>query len=116
MKHFRWRPSGKRRLHERPTASNVRACRPWLELELELVKPEVVVALGATAAGVLIEPGVRLTDVRGVVLDPVAKGGPRRLATLHPSAVLRVRHAEERTAMQHELASDLARAAAAAGM
>src|SRR6266576_2976801 len=116
VKHFRWRPSGKRRLHERPTSANVRACRPWLELELEMVRPEVVVALGATAARVLIDPDVRLTETRGVLLDPLEPGGPRRLATIHPSAILRLRDADERASSREQLAADLATAAAAAGM
>jgi uracil-DNA glycosylase family protein len=116
VKHFRWRPSGKRRLHERPTAANVRACRPWLELELDMVAPEVVVALGATAARVLIGPDVRLMEERGVLLDPIARGGPRRLATIHPSAILRLRDPAERAEEREHLAADLATAAAAAGM
>jgi len=116
VKHFRWRPSGKRRLHERPTTANVRACRPWIELELEMVRPNVVVALGATAAHALIGPDVRLTDTRGVLLDPIEPDGPRRLATIHPSAILRLRDADERASSREQLAADLATAAAAAGM
>jgi uracil-DNA glycosylase len=116
VKHFRWRPSGKRRLHERPTAANVRACRPWLELELDLVRPRVVVALGATAARVLVGPDARLTDIRGVVLDPITPDGPRRLATNHPSSILRLRSSEDRASARQQLAADLATAAAAAGM
>jgi DNA polymerase len=116
VKHFRWRPSGKRRLHERPTAANVRACRPWLELELDMVQPKVVVALGATAARVLIGPDVKLTESRGILLDPLEPQGPRRLATIHPSAILRLRGSEERAASRAQLAADLAVAAVAAGM
>jgi uracil-DNA glycosylase len=116
VKHFRWRPSGKRRLHERPTAANVRACRPWLELELELVKPRVVVALGATAARILIGPDAKLSEIRGVVLDPLGPDGPRRLATNHPSAILRLRDSDERAVARRKLVADLATAAAAAGM
>jgi DNA polymerase len=114
VKHFRWRPSGKRRLHERPSAGHIRACRPWLELELEIVRPEVVVALGATAAQALIAPDFRITDGRGVLLEPATAGGPRLLATIHPSAVLRLRSAEEREASRRMLAGDLAIAARAA--
>jgi DNA polymerase len=114
VKHFRWRPSGKRRLHERPNAGHIRACRPWLDLELEIVRPSVIVALGATAAQALIDPGFRITEGRGVLLDPIEAGGPRLLATIHPSAVLRVRSSEERDANRRLLAGDLARAAAAA--
>jgi DNA polymerase len=114
VKHFRWRPSGKRRLHERPNASHIRACRPWLELELEIVKPKVVVALGATAAQALISPDFRITEGRGVLLPPVSTGGPRLLATIHPSSILRVRSSEEREASRRVLAGDLAIAARAA--
>jgi uracil-DNA glycosylase family protein len=113
VKHFRWRPSGKRRLHERPNASHVRACRPWLELELEIVRPRIVVAMGAVAAQALIDPEFRVTTGRGVVLDPVTPGGPKLLATIHPSAVLRMRSSEERAASLQVLASDLATAAKA---
>jgi uracil-DNA glycosylase family protein len=116
VKHFRWRPSGKRRLHERPTAANVRACRPWIELELDLVQPKVVVALGATAAHVLIGPDVKLTESRGILVDPIEPDGPRRMATIHPSAILRLRSSEERAVSREQLAADLATAAAAAGM
>jgi DNA polymerase len=116
VKHFRWRPSGKRRLHERPTAGNVRACRPWLDLELDLVGPRVIVALGATAARVLVGPEVKLTEERGVLLDPLTAGGPRRLATIHPSAILRLRDPGERAAARDNLAADLATAATAAGL
>jgi uracil-DNA glycosylase family protein len=116
VKHFRWRPSGKRRLHERPTVANVRACRPWLDLELDIVRPKVVVALGATAARVLIGPEVRLTETRGVVLEPAQPGGPQRLATIHPSAILRLRNSAERASSREQLAADLAVAAAASGM
>jgi DNA polymerase len=114
VKHFRWRPSGKRRLHERPNAGQIRACRPWLNLELEMVRPAVVVALGATAAQSLIDPHFKITAQRGVLLEPVTEGGPRRLATLHPSAVLRMRSAEERDESRRLLAADLAVAARAA--
>jgi DNA polymerase len=111
VKHFRWRPSGKRRLHERPNASHIRACRPWLDLELEIVRPRVVVALGATAAQALIATDFKITEGRGVILDPTTPGGPLLMATIHPSAVLRVRSADEREASRRLLADDLALAA-----
>jgi DNA polymerase len=114
VKHFRWRPSGKRRLHERPNAGHIRACRPWLDLELDIVRPRVVVALGATAAQALIGPEFRITEGRGVLIEPPRAGGPRLLATIHPSAVLRSRSSEEREASRRLLAGDLALAARAA--
>lgn len=99
VKHFKWRASGKRRLHERPNSAEVAACRVWLELELRLVKPDVVVALGATAAQALLGPAFRVTRERGkVVSSPLAS---RVVATVHPSSILRApdddsRHAEMR--------------------
>ncbi|HET9346423.1 MAG TPA: UdgX family uracil-DNA binding protein [Candidatus Limnocylindrales bacterium] len=107
VKHFRWRPSGKRRLHERPNAGHVRACRPWLDLEIDLVEPRVVVALGATAAQALISPSFRITQERGRLLPPASPDGPRLLATLHPSAILRLTDEEERAAARRDLADDL---------
>jgi uracil-DNA glycosylase family protein len=114
VKHFRWRPSGKRRLHERPNASHIKACRPWLDLELEVVRPRVVVALGAVAAQALIAPDFKVTADRGKVLEPATRGGPKLLATIHPSAVLRMRSSEERGQALRQLAEDLAVAAKAA--
>jgi uracil-DNA glycosylase len=114
VKHFRWRPSGKRRLHERPNAGQIRACRPWLELEIDLVEPRVIVALGAIAAQALIAPSFRLTEQRGVILPPRNGNGPRLLATPHPSAVLRMTGAEERAAARRDLARDLSTAWGAA--
>jgi DNA polymerase len=87
VKHFKWRASGKRRLHERPNGTEIAACRMWLELELRLVKPDLVVALGATAAQALLGPAFRVTQRRGtVVSSPLA---PRVVATVHPSSILR---------------------------
>jgi uracil-DNA glycosylase family protein len=114
VKHFRWRPSGKRRLHERPNASHIKACRPWLDLELEIVRPRVVVALGAVAAQALIAPDFKVTADRGKILAAATPGGPRLLATIHPSAVLRMRSSDERAEALRQLAADLAVAAKAA--
>jgi uracil-DNA glycosylase len=112
VKHFRWKPSpgGKRRLHERPTAAQVRACGPWVELERELVEPRVMVALGATAAQALIDPGFRISEQRGVLLPPASPDGPRLLATPHPSSILRLTDRTEREAARRVLAGDLAAA------
>jgi uracil-DNA glycosylase len=114
VKHFRWRPSGKRRLHERPNASHVRACRPWLDLELGIIGPRVVVALGATAAQAIIAPDFRVTEDRGTIIEPGTPGAPKLLATIHPSAVLRLRSSDERAEALRLLAADLATAAEAA--
>jgi uracil-DNA glycosylase len=93
VKHFKWTPRGKRRLHEKPNAEEIAACRHWLDIELELVRPEVIVCLGATAAQALIGPSFRVTRDRGVFVDsPLA---PKVIATIHPSAILRA--PDERT-------------------
>jgi len=113
VKHFKWRPSGKRRLHERPNRAEVRACRPWLDLELGLVSPAVVVALGATAAGALFGPAFRLTEQRGVP-QPAVDGRPVGLATFHPSAVLRARDEQARAATFETIVRDLRTAGMAA--
>jgi DNA polymerase len=87
VKHFKWRPRGKRRLHEKPNTVEVRACQHWLELELAIVKPTLVVALGATAAQALLGPSFRVTQERGKVRSaPLAS---RVIATVHPSSILR---------------------------
>jgi DNA polymerase len=88
VKHFKWRPSGKRRLHERPNRTEVGACLPWVESELALVKPEAVVLLGATAATALVgNPDFSVMRSRGRPLDlPIAR---RVIATVHPSSILR---------------------------
>ncbi len=87
VKHFKWRPSGKRRLHERPNRAEVGACLPWVEAELALVRPRALVLLGATAAAALAGPGVAVMRDRGRPLDlPLA---PLVMATVHPSSILR---------------------------
>ena len=91
VKHFRWRPSpdGKRRLHEKPTKANVTACHVWVEKELEIVRPEVLVAMGATAVDALLGKGVAVMRDRG---KPIASElASTVLVTIHPSAVLRAR-------------------------
>lgn len=98
VKHFRWKPDerSKRRIHQKPSAGNVRACRPWLAAELRAVHPQLVVALGATAAQSLLGSGFRLTQHRGSVLDAELDGIRFSvLATIHPSAVLRAPDRDE---------------------
>jgi DNA polymerase len=87
VKHFRWTRRGKRRLHEKPNAAQVRACRPWLDAELEVVRPSLVVLLGATAAQAVMGPTFRVTKDRGHVLNSPL--GVPVLATVHPSSILR---------------------------
>jgi uracil-DNA glycosylase len=110
VKHFKWRPAGKRRLHQRPNAEEVRSCRPWLDAELAVVKPEVLVALGATAAKALFGSSFRVSRERGTFVE--SDLAPYATATVHPSSLLRIDDAEERRVAEAELASDLARAAA----
>jgi uracil-DNA glycosylase len=105
VKHFKWKPRGKRRLHQTPRAGEVEACKPWLEAELEAVRPRAVVALGATAAKALFGPSVRVTKDRGRPLEtPLA---PLGAVTIHPSAILRLRDSDERHEALAALAADL---------
>jgi uracil-DNA glycosylase len=87
VKHFKWEPRGKRRIHQKPNSREIAACRPWLEAELRIVKPRLVVAMGATAAQTIFGPAFRVTRERGKVLS--SKLAPRVLATVHPSSLLR---------------------------
>jgi uracil-DNA glycosylase len=110
VKHFKWRPSGKRRLHERPNQAEIRACRPWLDIEREIVRPDLLVALGATAAQAIIAREFRITEQRGR-LFPAVDGGPQLMATFHPSAILRARTPADRDQMYAALVGDLSSAA-----
>jgi DNA polymerase len=111
VKHFKWIAKGKRRIHQRPDAAEIAACRPWLEAELALLEPQVLLCLGATAAKAVIGPSFRVTRDRGRFLD----GGETRLeefggavtATLHPSALLRIREEEERREARAGVVADL---------
>jgi uracil-DNA glycosylase len=105
VKHFKWRPSGRRRLHERPTRAEIRACGPWLEAELELVRPDALVLLGATAAQALLGPSFRLTEQRGASIPSAL--APLVVATFHPSAVLRARDRESRERFYGQVVEDL---------
>ena len=87
VKHFKWEPRGKRRIHKKPNAVEIVACAPWLMAELDLVKPRVLVCLGATAAQALLGRAFRVTQHRGEFVE--SKLAPRVLATVHPSSILR---------------------------
>jgi DNA polymerase len=108
VKHFNFEPRGKFRLHKRPPAGAIKACMPWLEAELEVVKPHVVVLLGATAAQALFGAKFRITRERGRVL---AHRLGRVVATMHPSAILRAPDEEARAAGRDTLIADLKLAA-----
>src|SRR5438067_10913250 len=97
VKHFKWEPRGKRRIHKKPNAAEINACRPWLEAEIQVVKPRVIICLGSTAAQAVIGPKLKVSTQRGTfVQSPLA---PLVTATVHPSSILRAptdeaRHAE----------------------
>jgi uracil-DNA glycosylase family protein len=110
VKHFKWHASGRRRLHERPNAEEIRACRPWFEAEVALLRPAVVVLMGATAAQSALGRSVRIGDEPGIVVQ--AAIAPHVIVTLHPSAVLRSPDAPSRDARFRRLVADLALAAA----
>ena len=112
VKHFKWEPRGKRRIHQKPNSREIAACRPWLEAELRLVKPELVVAMGATAAQTIFGPSFRVTRERGKVLS--SKLAPRVLATVHPSSLLRQPDEESRQHEYKHFVNDLRAAVTAA--
>ena len=94
VKHFKWTPRGKRRLHEKPNAREIAACRPWLQAELALLQPDVLVCLGATAAQAILGKAFRVTRQRGEILESPLAG--RVMATVHPSSILRAPDDESR--------------------
>jgi uracil-DNA glycosylase family protein len=111
VKHFKWRPRGKRRIHQKPNADEIAACRPWLDAELAAVKPKMLVCLGATAAQALLGRDFRVTRERGrFVESPLA---PLVAATVHPSSILRASDEEARRAAMDEFVRDLTKVAEA---
>ena len=111
VKHFNWEPRGKRRIHKKPNAEEITACRPWLEAELEAVKPRLLVCLGATAAQALLGRSFRVTKDRGRLVDsPLA---PMVMATVHPSSILRTADDETRHIEMKRFVEDLRHAAEA---
>ena len=105
VKHFKWEARGKRRIHQKPSAAELAACRPWLDAELEAVRPNVLVLMGATAAQALLGRQFRVTKDRG---RPVDSDLARFvLATVHPSSILRQRTDEERAAAMADFVADL---------
>jgi DNA polymerase len=104
VKHFKFTPRGNRRIHATPNGAEVTACRPWLRAELEVLSPDLVVLLGATAAKTVYGNAFRVTKQRGIVMDWPTADGPRAMATIHPSAVLR---ADDRDAALAGLVADL---------
>ena len=105
VKHFKWIWRGKRRLHQKPSVRQVVACRPWLEVEIEVVQPEILVCLGATAAQSVIGKSVAIMKERGKFIDSVL--GKLTFVTIHPSAILRQRDNDEREQEYRRFASEL---------
>jgi len=105
VKHFSWVAKGKRRMHKKPTTREVAACLPWLEHELALIEPRVLVCLGATAAQALFGPTFRVTAMRGRLVE--SRLAPKALATVHPSSILRSRGDAERRAAMKQFTQDL---------
>jgi DNA polymerase len=105
VKHFSWEARGKRRIHKKPTAEEVTACHPWLDAEIAVVRPEVVVCLGATAAQALLGPSFRVTRQRGQFVHSL--DGPVLTATVHPSSILRAPDEAAREAAMAAFVDDL---------
>ena len=105
VKHFKWEPRGKRRIHKKPNATEIAACRPWLNAEIALVKPDVLVALGATAAQSLLGPQFRVTKQRGEFIQSTLS--PYVMATVHPSSILRAPDDETRKLEYRSFVNDL---------
>ena len=112
VKHFKWEPRGKRRIHQKPNSREIAACRPWLEAELRIVKPKVLVVMGATAAQAIFGPSFRVTRERGKVLS--SKFAPKVVATVHPSSLLRQPDEESRAREHARFVADLRLAVKAA--
>jgi uracil-DNA glycosylase len=113
VKHFNFKERGKRRIHQKPSREHILACRPWLEAELEQVRPEVLVALGATAAKALLGPAFRVTRDRGELVE--SDLAPYATGTVHPSAILRAPDDESRHAERQAFTDDMRAVARALG-
>jgi DNA polymerase len=112
VKHFKWEPRGKGRIHQKPNSREIAAYRPWLEAELRLIKPKLLICLGATAAQTVFGPSFCVTRERGKVLS--SKLAPRTLATAHPSSFLRQPDEESRQREYERFVVDLRAARRAA--
>ena len=109
VKHFKWEPRGKRRIHKKPNAKEIAACRPWLEAEIEIVKPKVIVCLGATAAQALLGSQFRVSKDGGKFIE--SDLAPYIIATVHPSAILRAPDDETRHEQKRRFIYDLKKVA-----
>jgi DNA polymerase len=105
VKHFKWEPRGKRRIHKKPNGAEIAACRPWLDAEIALVRPDAIVCLGATAAQALLGKSFKVTAHRGeLIKSPLA---PLVMATVHPSSLLRAPDDETRRSETKRFIDDL---------
>jgi uracil-DNA glycosylase family protein len=109
VKHFKWERRGKRRIHKKPNSREIAACRPWLEAELRIVRPKLLICLGATAAQAIFGPSFRVTRERGKFLS--SKLAPKTIATVHPSSLLRQPDEESREREYKHFVADLCVAA-----
>ena len=105
VKHFKWEPRGKRRIHAKPNAAEIAACRPWLETEISLVKPQVLICLGATAAQALVGRSFKVSKQRGAIIESTL--APIVTATVHPSSILRAPDDEARREEMRRFVQDL---------
>jgi DNA polymerase len=105
VKHFKWEPRGKRRIHAKPNAAEIAACRPWLETEISLVKPHVLICLGATAAQALLGKSFQVSKQRGEIVESTL--APIVTATVHPSSILRASDDEARRGEMRRFVQDL---------
>lgn len=110
VKHFKFEPRGKRRIHRTPTLGEAAACRPWLEAEVALVRPELIVCLGATAARSLLGAEFRMTRQRGEIFEGTS-WAPWVMATYHPSALLRIPDEAAREEARRQFLTDLSKVA-----
>jgi uracil-DNA glycosylase family protein len=113
VKHFKWEPRGKRRIHKRPNAAEISSCRPWLDAEIALIKPKIVVALGATAAQNLLGKQFRVSKQRGQFIE--SSLAPFVMATVHPSSILRAPDDETRREERRRFIEDLKKLVKAIG-
>lgn len=109
VKHFKWEPRGKRRIHKKPNSSEIKACRPWLEAEIALIKPKVIVCLGATAAQALLGSRFLVSKQRGQFIESTL--APYIMTTVHPSSILRAPDEETRHTEKRRFIDDLKKVA-----
>ena len=111
VKHFKWEPRGKRRIHKKPNSTEIAACRPWLDAEIRVVKPRAIICLGATAAQAVIGPKFKVTEMRGMFIEsPLAEFVT---ATVHPSSILRAPTDDRRRSETQRFVKDLKKIRAA---